>query len=40
MATIVDVAQLAKVSIASVSRYLNSPEMLRPEMQERIRCSH
>lgn len=39
MATIVDVAQLAKVSIASVSRYLNSPEMLRPEMQERIRAA-
>ena len=38
MATIVDVAQLAKVSIASVSRYLNSPEMLRPEKPERNRA--
>lgn len=37
MITIQDIAKEAHVSVSSVSRYLNSPGMLRPEMQERIR---
>ena len=35
--TIRDIAQEAQVSVSSVSRYLHSPGMLRPEMQKRIR---
>jgi DNA-binding LacI/PurR family transcriptional regulator len=34
--TITDVAQLAKVSVASVSRFLNAPESVSQEMGERI----
>lgn len=34
--SIKDVAKLAKCSIASVSRYLNNPELLTPETQKRV----
>jgi DNA-binding LacI/PurR family transcriptional regulator len=37
MATIKDVAKLARVSVASVSRYLNNPEVLREETRQRIK---
>ncbi len=36
MATIKDVAKAANVSVASVSRYLNAPEMVKEETRERI----
>ncbi len=36
MATIKDVARAARVSVASVSRYLNAPDMVREETRERI----
>ncbi|EFL52557.1 transcriptional regulator, LacI family [Solidesulfovibrio fructosivorans JJ]] len=39
MATIRDVAALASVSIASVSRYLNTPEKVRQATAERIRAA-
>lgn len=37
MATIKDVAKSARVSVASVSRYLNSPEVLREGTKQRIK---
>jgi len=37
MATIKDVAKAAKVSVASVSRYLNNPEVLREETKQGIK---
>jgi DNA-binding LacI/PurR family transcriptional regulator len=36
MATIKEVAELAHVSVGSVSRYLNNPDNLRPDTRERI----
>lgn len=36
MATIKDVAKAARVSVASVSRYFNAPEMVKPETRSRI----
>lgn len=37
MSDIIDVAKLAKVSIATVSRYLNTPDIVKPSTQKRIK---